>query len=1009
MEFGALLFGVAQIATGIGAVSGAATIAGGLSALGVVGGGAVAAIVGGGATYLGANAVIDGLKGEFDLPVIQYTPFAIFSNQIAIFDINFFNPNSYFERIENTINTLEKTDEGRNSIEYNILKNEYEKIQNNEIKSSAAILQKAVSSAYQTCRLIAVVGLLSILVYIGIRIMLGSAAADKAKYKERLKDWLVAMCLVFVIHYIMVAIVTTCQAVSEQLASVCQEKYIVSLPSGTQVKASSEVLQGLNILSNYGVGINNSIGEDDAGNTGISENGVANLNTTTAFKLVGQKIAEDYFKVKNGAADAELINMFNEVPTYPDDYQYYTKYFKNIDVLLDENDDDSGMIGKFLRRIAENVNDTSIYSLYNGFATYESRLQSNGYTIPDSWREFYEEVAEIEGQYAWFNQEEYERIYQEQFGEKVAQSIELTDHYNYDGVDEEWITLEGDPNDNGRVPYATNFMGYIRLMIEQKADNNDLLLSVGYVIIYLALVILTIIFSVIYLKRVVYMAFLTMIAPLVAMTYPLDKIHDGKAQGFTMWIREYIFNALMQPLHLMLYTMVIGTVMSLAKEYPVYAVVALGFMIPAEKFVRQIFGFNKASTPAGMGAVGLAGTGLLMSSMNKLLHRPPRKDDDESQDDTKIKFRKPSGDLIGDGSPSDVSETVPNAETSRIRTSNVAGTANNILQGGEERTSVSEEERAIPRVQTTEQIQENSGVVSTAPTSRTTVQVPKATPQKRTLKSKIKDGAAYALMVKGNRYKRMIKKAHPIRKIRRAATYGVGAAALGMVGIAAGVASGDPGKAFSYGAAGAHLGGTVTKNIGNAIAADTRADARAFREGFEDEDAKIRRVQNRMAEDPDRMKFFRQKDPQNYREIMSTVNREYVPYGVTDQEKGYALYKAANENGWDTDHAIQTYKLAKRTGDIYNSPDLEEKWTKTIMKELENNENVQRMVKEQINKEFKDREKKIKAITDQAERKQQMNQLKVEKEDRAVQIRDFYTSRMASNILGDVKEYWKNT
>lgn len=46
------------------------------------------------------------------------------------------------------------------------------------------------------------------------------------------------------------------------------------------------------------------------------------------------------------------------------------------------------------------------------------------------------------------------------------------------------------------------------------------------------------------------LAFLTIIAPLMAMTYPLDKLQDGSAQGFNTWLKEYIFNLLIQPVHL---------------------------------------------------------------------------------------------------------------------------------------------------------------------------------------------------------------------------------------------------------------------------------------------------------------------------------------------------------------------------------------------------------------------------------------------------------------------------
>ena len=43
--------------------------------------------------------------------------------------------------------------------------------------------------------------MLSILVYVGIKIVISSAAEDKAKYKETLKDWVIGLCLIFLMHY----------------------------------------------------------------------------------------------------------------------------------------------------------------------------------------------------------------------------------------------------------------------------------------------------------------------------------------------------------------------------------------------------------------------------------------------------------------------------------------------------------------------------------------------------------------------------------------------------------------------------------------------------------------------------------------------------------------------------------------------------------------------------------------------------------------------------------------
>ena len=118
------------------------------------------------------------------------------------------------------------------------------------------------------------------------------------------------------------------------------------------------------------------------------------------------------------------------------------------------------------------------------------------------------------------------------------------------------------------------------------------------------------------------MAFLTMIAPLVALTYPIDKINDGQAQGFNKWLKEYLFNLLLQPLHLLLYTILVSSAYELASTNVIYALVAIGFLIPAEKLMRGFFGFEKASTPGSM-AGAVAGASLLNSGLQKLLRKPP--------------------------------------------------------------------------------------------------------------------------------------------------------------------------------------------------------------------------------------------------------------------------------------------------------------------------------------------------------------------------------------------------
>ena len=55
-------------------------------------GGVVTAAFSGTVAKVGYDKFVSGIKGEYDLPMIAYTPERIFSNSIPLFDINFFEP-----------------------------------------------------------------------------------------------------------------------------------------------------------------------------------------------------------------------------------------------------------------------------------------------------------------------------------------------------------------------------------------------------------------------------------------------------------------------------------------------------------------------------------------------------------------------------------------------------------------------------------------------------------------------------------------------------------------------------------------------------------------------------------------------------------------------------------------------------------------------------------------------------------------------------------------------------
>ena len=375
-------------------------------------------------------------------PTYSIGPEEIFEGKLMIFDVNFFNPKQVKVRLKSGQPDKDlkdyKEDEDGDALLF------YYKDGNKEVatsKQSTSIqLSSTISKWYYAIRNLALVVMMLILVYIGIRMMLCSIAAEKAKYKKMLGDWVISMCLVFVLHYIMVFAVNINESIVKLVNSaIDQNKYAIALDDLKNKGAFIEVVEGNSDL-------------------------------------------------KQGLVDA------------------------NNNAIYDENGND--------------------------------------------------------------------------------------------------VSGAGEP---AMFIWPTNLMGMIRMSSQMQNGSVE---YVGYALAFLVLVFYTIFFTFTYLKRVIYMAFLTVIAPLVAMTYSIDKIADGKAQAFDMWLKEYIFNLLLQPVHLLLYMLLISMSFDLAGKNIIYTLVAIGFMMPAEKLIRKMFGFEKASTPGFLG--GVTGAAVTMNALQKL-------------------------------------------------------------------------------------------------------------------------------------------------------------------------------------------------------------------------------------------------------------------------------------------------------------------------------------------------------------------------------------------------------
>ncbi|MGN1326626.1 MAG: hypothetical protein ACI4VQ_00855 [Clostridia bacterium] len=167
--------------------------------------------------------------------------------------------------------------------------------------------------------------------------------------------------------------------------------------------------------------------------------------------------------------------------------------------------------------------------------------------------------------------------------------------------------------------WSSNFTNVARM----KVQYDGLVQKLGYTVIYVALTAYTVYFTIIYLKRLLMLAFYTLMAPAVALTYPIDKMKDGRAQAFNFWLKDYIFYALLQPLHMLLYTVFISSALELAANNMIYAIVAIAFIVPAEKIIKQMFGIKGNTEDRVGGFMGGAVAGSLFSNLKKM-PKPPQ-------------------------------------------------------------------------------------------------------------------------------------------------------------------------------------------------------------------------------------------------------------------------------------------------------------------------------------------------------------------------------------------------
>ena len=708
---------------------------------------------------------------ELQLPMIRLSPYEIFSNKGDIFSVNIFKKESEQEASEKTI---------------------------------ISKLKNIIRDWYITLRLIAIVGMMSVLVYIGIRILISSTADSKAKYKQMLWDWLMATCLIFVMHYIMVF-------------------------SNMVVDSITEMIDSISVETKVG---NNEFVRNEQGVEGFLI-GVSGEGKDTNLDTKSEKLVEKAYEL--------MIEKGNDAT------KNYEAYFWS-DIKGTKAKDKSS--AKVLFWPTDNF-------------ISQARMYAQKVNVDDG-----------------------------------------TENYQY----------------------------------------------IGFGLVYVVLTVYTVMFIWVYLRRLIYMVFLTLIAPLVALTYPIDKVKDGQAQAFNFWFKEYAYNLLLQPLHLLLYIILIGSAMKFAADNSLYVIVALGFMIPAEKLLKEMFGF-KGTTPGSIS--GFAAGAMIMGATKSLFSRAPKSNpslgkasgngadsNDNSSVPSKTKSVNPWQDFINKGENNNKS-----SENDKITDPSAAGFLDlaedpeNMMDFGKNNRSKLDNTNNVPKIDATTSSEEESESKDEEET------------KKMTRWQALKNTARNNAIEKRDRIFNRNTAKRAIKGFARNAPRIAGGAFMGGIGLTAGAISGIVSGDLKGGVRNAAIGGALGYKGGSAIMKNTGDNIISGAKGFIDDfnaeyysDKKEEYDQKLMDEYEKNWKLNRNNmnvlrrnkiDDAQFKELSEKGISEYLQAGFTDAKDIAAAERFAKENKLGREDAINVLQMNKQIagGNFTNLHDQDkQKWRDDMKK-----------------------------------------------------------------------------
>lgn len=379
------------------------------------------------------------------------------------------------------------------------------------------------------------------------------------------------------------------------------------------------------------------------------------------------------------------------------------------------------------------------------------------------------------------------------------------------------VTYDGKAHDDIRAIMVDN---------DGKLEFYDIGNALAFMLLLLVIIFYTGLFAVKYLKREFTIIFLILLAPISAVTYPIDKISDGKAQAFNKWFYEFLYNVIIQPFHLLIYIVLVGSATQLADDNILYSIICFAVMIPAEKFIKEMFGFrDKLGSPLG----GFTGGAIASQLFNKMKGgsssgKGGGKDEENNSTPNQLPPRTVDNANLINGENRESLPASEEGSTPNINETNVETEQNNLATGEDGTSNISDTSGATGELEDGENSagNENNNQINNGGNANTD----NSNKEQSLIRRKISQARSI-------HNQRMTKKWGATSKLKRwknrGKKYGKGllkgtlkTAATGAGALAGGTLSFMAGKGFSKGAlTGGAIGNTLYKKgegaVGNAV------------------------------------------------------------------------------------------------------------------------------------------------------------------------------------------------